>query len=161
MAARRWFVVVSLGALLAVAGCGKEQNEPASPAPTEQEVKGKINDAAESAARYLADQKDRFIEESQHQLDQLQGQIDQLKAQAEAQGQAAWDSYQEMKPQLDEKVDAAKKELANARTETTETWQDVKDRVNATIADLRGEYDKVKARVTEPSQSDEGSTSSQ
>ena len=132
-------IVVMFGLVLA---CGsQEEKAPAKKAPPPATAqKGELQAPAPSTG-----EREQYEKKISQQIDDLQQRVANLKTQVE---KAAGDVKVQMEKEiaaLEQKLVAAKKDLADLASATGKAWNDLKAKMDAAMGDLEKDYERAKS----------------
>jgi DNA repair exonuclease SbcCD ATPase subunit len=140
--------VFLLSALLLI-GCGEREEKSRSGASVEAgDVKTEMREAAEAAAAYTQQQKEKYQKRIQEMLDDYDQKLDALSSRAEAAKEQAGEELQRRIAELRKKREEAARRLREVESATGKAWQDMKSGLDAAMEDLKKSFDQALARFT-------------
>ena len=146
------FMALAVIGLALMSGC-RQDEEPTTPeapeAPTEQMKEG-VEEATKGAKKWAAETKEDMVQTTEDRIAELQEKIDELGQQASEQGEEAQQKWEnELKPELESKVKAARDKLDELRDSSGDAWGDLKTGIQTTIGDLQDAYEAAKQEMQE------------
>lgn len=111
-------------AMCFVPSCGDSTSEKNG--ATLDDVQRQTDEALETAGEFLAEQRDKFINNTQQRLDELDEQVKGLRTKADDLGEDAQAQWRETKQDLESEMDALRAQLNEAKNVTGEAWTEVR-----------------------------------
>lgn len=104
---------------------------------TAQDVKHDTAQAADSAATYAEQERDKYIRQAQKEVDELRAGIDRLGARAQAARDDVKARLDADIKALDKKWDATEAKLGDVKTANAKAWKRLKSGMDSAIEDLK------------------------
>lgn len=145
---RGWVkVAMCCGALGLFSGCPAEKPPPGPEKPAEQdtevsadEVREKLNNAAEAVEKYSAQETEKAIEDAQEGLENIRQRIDRLKADLGEMQEGAQGEFQTRIEQLEGKLQDAEQRLAELKDAGDEVWSEAEGNLQKAVEQLETAY---------------------
>ena len=118
-------------------------------AVTAGEVKQETQEALVAAQQYARQQKEAYQQQMQRQMEELNTQIAALKERTNQAGADAREDLHMLQQDVEQKLEAARKQLAELQTARVETWEVMKVAVDTALQDVRKSYEEFRARSSD------------
>lgn len=134
---------------LLLAGCDDDTSEPektgAGGETTADELEKDIGQAADTAAEYAAEQKEKFLQEADASLDDLEQKISDWREQAEQKGDQASEELEEQQAELQQRLEDARKRMDELQDKSGEAWNEASADLQQAIDDLEKAWQDASA----------------
>ena len=132
--------------LLALAGCGENEQTQSKPASVSKEdVKQEAKEAYDATKTYTQEQLLAFREQTEARIAEYGKEIDQLQAKAEKMGGDAKAKAEQQLTALRQKRDAVSEKMKELGSSSEGAWEQIKSGIEAALEDLGITYKKVAA----------------
>ena len=132
--------------LLALAGCGENEQTQSKPASVSKEdVKKEAKEAYDATKAYTQEQIQAFREQTDTKLTEYKNKIDQLQAEAEKLGGDAKTKAEQQLTELRKKRDEVSAKLKEMSSSSGKAWEQMKSGIDAAMDDLSNAYKKAAA----------------
>lgn len=146
--------VVLIGILVFTVSWGvtacKDKTEKVSEAPVEETtseyLETETKEAIETAGEYLDEVQKEYQETMAEEIAGIDKLIEGLKIKSQAIENEKKAEYQTMIQELTEKRDIAQKKMEELKEASGDTWQDIKNELDAALEDLKKTYDEAVAK---------------
>jgi len=135
--------------LLALAGCDQGGDKTSAPPPTAGDVANEVEDAAQAAGEFTANQYAALKSEMESGVEGVNDQIDALRAKATEASAATKAQIQAAIAALETQRDALMDQLESAADTTGDAWGDVKDGLGDAWRNLKDSADDAMERFGE------------
>ena len=141
--------LLALMLLLALSGCGENEQTQAKPAiVSKEDVKKEAKDAYDTTKAYTREQMQAFREQTETRLAEYGKEIDQLQAKAEQLGGDAKAKAEQQLTALRQKRDAVSEKLTELGSAGGNAWEQIKSGIEAALEDLGNAYKKAAAEFS-------------
>jgi len=135
--------------LLALVGCGENEQTQSKPASVSKEdVKKEAKEAYDATKTYTQEQMQAFREQTEARLAEYGKEIDQLQAKAEKLGGDAKAKAEQQLTALRQKQDAVAEKLKELGSAGGNAWEQIKSGIEAALEDLGNAYKKAVAEFS-------------
>ena len=134
----RSFMFVTLGLVIALAGCQKQ--EPAK--VTAGDVKEKVTEAAGTAADYAKQERDDYVGKIQKEMDEAKAELDKLKTKAKTATAKAKAKLDRDIKIADDKWRAAESRFNELKSASADAWKSLKAGVDKAVDELKRSFGK-------------------
>ena len=132
--------------LLALSGCGENEQTQSKPASVSKEdVKKEAKEAYDATKTYTQEQMQAFREQTEARIAEYGKEIDQLQAKAEKMGGDAKAKAEQQLTALRQKRDAVSEKLKELGSAGGNAWEQIKSGIEAALEDLGKAYKKAVA----------------
>ncbi|MGE0825195.1 MAG: hypothetical protein AB7G75_15460 [Candidatus Binatia bacterium] len=119
------------------------------PAITADEVKEKAHEALTATQQYAQQQKEMYQKRMHHKLEHLKTQLEALKSRAGRTDATARQDLRQLQYDVEQKLDIARKKLAEVQSASLETWEAMKDTVDTAIQELQKSYQEFRSHSSD------------
>ena len=137
---------ILLAVLLFSAACSNQNQSVQEKTDTSAEdVRREAKEALETAAAYTQEQKQKYRDKIQTQLDEFDNQLDELRPKAESARESAKVQLNEQIEMLKQKREVAAQRLKKLTSSKDEGWAKVKGGLDKAMTDLQKSYEEAMA----------------
>jgi len=129
----RFLSLMTLALTLSVAGVAQSAHAEV----TAKDVKHDTAQAADSAATYAEQERDKYIRQAQKEVDELRAEIDELGVKARAARNDVKARLDADIKVLDKKWDTTESKLGQVKSTSTQAWKQLKSGTDNAIEDLK------------------------
>ena len=129
----RFLSLMTLALTISLAGIGQS----AQAEVTAKDVKHDTAQAADRAATYAEQERDKYIRQAQKEVDELRAEIDELGVKARAARNDVKARLDADIKVLDKKWDATESKLGQVKSASTQAWKQLKSGTDNAIEDLK------------------------
>jgi len=129
----RFLLPMTLALTISLAGFGQFAHAEV----TAKDVKHDTAQAADSAATYAEQERDKYIRQAQKEVDELRVDIDRLEIKAQAARDDVKARLDADIKALDKKWDATEAKLGDVKSANAKAWKRLKSGMDSTIEDLK------------------------
>jgi len=149
MFVRGLLVTVLLLALVALPGCGDNEQTQGKPATVSKEdVKKEAKEAYDTTKAYAQEQMQAFRQQTETRLAEYEKDIDQLQAKVEKMGGDAKAKTEQQLTALRQKREALSEKMKELGSSSEGAWEQIKSGIEAALEDLGNTYKKVAAEFS-------------
>jgi len=136
----RFLLLMTLALTISLAGIGQSARAEV----TAKEVKHDTAQAADSAATYAEQERDKYIRQAQKEINELRADIDELGVKARAARNDVKARLDVDIKVLDRKWDATESKLGQVKSASARAWKQLKSGTDGAIADLKQSLAKAR-----------------
>lgn len=133
--------------LVPIAGMIVCQNVGAESTTGTDKIVKEARETIEATKEYTAQQKEAIERKAQEELTALQQQIAALRGKVAEASVSTRAELQKSLNELEKKKDGVREQLDELKRTTDKKWQDVQDRMNSALHELKQSYQKLLSRI--------------
>ncbi len=151
MFVKRFSTILTIAALLAVAGCGeKDKPQDEAEGVSREEVKQETKEAYKATKAYTQEQVQAFRQATEAKLGAYDEKIDQLQQSVEKLGGDAKMKAKQQLAELQRKRDTVSEKMKELGASSASAWDDLKSGVDAALSNLADAYNNAVAEFGKP-----------
>lgn len=103
---------------------------------TQEDVREEIEEAADTTAAYLSEEKEELVKSYQVRVDEAEAQIENMKQKIESAGQDIKQDYRQRVEELESRIAEVNQEIDQLESSSEEAWKELTAGVDSAVADL-------------------------